>query len=92
MDLGQRAVDVGEAAAGRGQEEILDPLVVRREDAHRRGEGDGVEHGLLVGELVEELLPLLEAGVAVLRAHVHVCVLQVERLVRLEDLDVPGCG
>ena len=55
MDLGQRAVDVGEATAGRRQEEVLDPLVIRREDADRRGEGDGVEHGLLVGELVEEL-------------------------------------
>ena len=38
------------------------------EDAHRCGERDCVEHLLLVGEGVEQLHPLFEACVAVLRA------------------------
>ena len=46
-------MDVGEAAAGRGEEEVLDALVVGGKDADRGGEGDGVEELHLVGEGVE---------------------------------------
>ena len=53
LDLVRRAVDIGEAAAGRGEEEVLDALVVGGEDADRGGEGDGVEELHLVGEGVE---------------------------------------
>ena len=39
-------MDVGEAAAGRREEEVLDALVVGGEDAHlREGEGEGAGEG-----------------------------------------------
>ena len=48
----QGAEDVVEAAARRGHEEVLDPRVVGREDAHLGRERDVPHHELLLDELV----------------------------------------
>ena len=79
----QGAEDVVEAAARRGHEEVLDPRVVGRENAHLGRERDVPHHELLLDELVHELLPFLERRLGVGR-HVCALVLEVDGRVRLE--------